>query len=110
METIWSNRYSLCAPPPKSTNELTTYVYITDSSYSECTNAVASHEQDVMIRAFDHVVRKNRGHGRDAVVVIGNAMKVLADITEFKRESFLAYSNNMYRNPVALPQWIKDML
>ena len=63
-----------------------------------------------MIRAFDHVVRKNRGHGFDAVVVIGNAMKVLADITEFKRESFLAYSKNMYRNPVALPQWIKEML
>ena len=63
-----------------------------------------------MIRAFDHVVRKNRGLGKEAAVVIGNAMKVLADITEFKRESFLAYSQNMLKNPVAVPQWIQEML
>ena len=57
-----------------------------------------------MIRAFDHVVRKNRGHAKDAAVAIGNAMKVLADITEFRRESFLAFSKNMLSNPVTVPQ------
>ena len=84
--------------------------YIPDSSFSEYTKAVTSHEQDVMIRAFDHVIRKNRDLGKEAAVVIGNTMKVLADITEFKRESFQAYSNNILKNPVAVPQWIQEMM
>ena len=68
-----------------------------------------SHEQDVMIRAFDHVVRKNRVHGNNAAVVIGKAMTVLADINDFKIESFLTYKKNMLKNPFIVPQWIKNM-
>ena len=49
-----------------------------------------------MIRAFDHVVRKNRGHGNDATVIIGNAMQVLADITEFQKVAYQPYIENMH--------------
>ena len=83
--------------------------HFTDQACSDRTKAVMSHEQDVMIRAFDHVVRKNRVHGNKAAVVIGKAMTVLADINDFKIESFLTYKKNMLKNPFIVPQWIKNM-
>ena len=54
---------------------------------------VAIH-QDMMIRTFDHLMRKNRPNTESAAVVIGNAIQILSDILLFKEEA----ANDFHRN------------
>ena len=68
---------------------------------------VVSREQDVMIRAFDYVVRANRHNDKMAAVVIGNAIDSLSVMQgELKKESTNDYYKNSHRFPVKLSNWI----
>ena len=68
---------------------------------------IATQEQDVMIRAFDHVVRANRPNSSQAAVVIGNAMQVLADMHDFRRESAKEFDSNLSKYPPDVSEWLK---
>ena len=71
------------------------------------TSLVMSREQDVMIRAFDYVVRKNRGSSYQAAVAIGNAMQVISDTMNFKVESGKHFLISLHRFPANLTNWMK---
>ena len=60
-----------------------------------------------MIRAFDHVVRKNRKNGYEAAVAIGNAMDVLSDIEMFKVESYRDFHETVNKFPHHVADWLK---
>ena len=77
-----------------------------ESNVSEEGNLVATQEQDAMIRAFDHVVRANRPNSFQAAVVIGNAMQVLADIHDFRRESAKEFDSNLNKYPPDVSEWL----
>ena len=68
---------------------------------------IATQEQNVMIRAFDHVVRANRPNSAQAAVVIGNAMQVLADMHDFRRESAKEFDSNLSKYPPDVSEWLK---
>ena len=71
------------------------------------TSLVISREQDVMIRAFDYVVRKNRGGSYQAAVTIGNAMQVISDTMNFKVETGKHFFISLNRFPANLTNWMK---
>ena len=60
-----------------------------------------------MIRAFDHVVKSNRPNSAQAAVVIGNAMQVLADMHDFRRESAKEFDSNLSKYPPDVSEWLK---
>ena len=71
------------------------------------TALVMSREQDVMIRAFDYVVRKNRESSYQAAVTIGNAMQVISDTSNWKYESGKCFRKSIHRYPDNLLNWIQ---
>ena len=83
------------------------FYFISVSEGTEETNLVTYHEQDVMVRAFEHVVRKNRPNGYEAAVVIGNAMDILSDIELFKEESYRDFFKTVGRFPHKVTDWLK---
>ena len=71
------------------------------------TASVIYREQDVMVRAFDYVVRKNRESSYQAAVAIGNAMQVVSDIMDFRLENSILFTKNLHRFPANLSNWMK---
>ena len=71
------------------------------------TALVIAREQDVMIRAFDYVVRKNRGGSYQAAVTIGNAMQVISDTMNLKVETGKHFLKSLNRFPANLTNWMK---
>ena len=67
---------------------------------------MVSREQDVMIRAFDHVVRANRHDDKMAAVVIGNAIDSLSLMNEYKLELVKDFHTNIDRYPAKLKNWL----
>ena len=61
---------------------------------TEKSKLMAAKHQDMMIRTFDHLIRKNRPNSATAAVVIGNAIQILSDILLFKEEA----TNDFHRN------------
>ena len=80
---------------------------ILDPQATEATQKSAAREQDVMIRAFDHVVRKNRHDSNQAAVVIGNASQALSLTHNYAEESVKEFRMNSKRYPLILSNWIK---
>ena len=68
---------------------------------------VISQEQDVMVRAFDYVVRKNRGSSHQAAVTIGNAMQVISETISLKDVSADHFRRSLHRYPDDLLDWMK---
>ena len=80
-----------------------------DPVLTETGKAVASKEQDTMIRAFDHVVRANRKDKSHAVVVIGNAMDALSSAAMLRQKSFNHFRDNHDLFPPSeFARWIRD--
>ena len=69
---------------------------------------VAKH-QDMMIRTFDHLIRKNRSNSESAAVVIGNAIQILSDILLFKEEATNDFHRN-FRITSDVEGWLKRTL
>ena len=76
---------------------------------TETGKAVASKEQDIMIRAFDYVVRANRKDKSQAVLVIGNAMEALSSVAILRQETFnhIRYNLDTYP-PSTFARWLRE--
>ena len=80
-----------------------------DPVLTEPGKAVASKEQDTMIRAFDYVVRANRKDKSHAVVVIGNAMDAFSSAAMLRLKTLKHYRDNHHSfPPSAFARWIRD--
>ena len=90
-------------------NTMTKIVLLSDPVLTEAGKAVASKEQDIMIRAFDHIVRANRKDKSQAVVVIGNAMDALSSAAMLKLKTFKYFRDNRdIFPPSTFARWLRE--
>ena len=71
------------------------------------TTSVISREQDIMIRAFDYVVRKNRESSYQAAVVIGNAIQAISDTINLRPEYAKFFKKSFHNVPSCFMDWMK---
>ena len=71
------------------------------------TTSVISREQDIMIRAFDYVVRKNRESSYQAAVVIGNAIQAISDTINLRPEYAKFFKKSFHHVPACFMKWMK---
>ena len=70
---------------------------------------MAAKHQDMMIRTFDHLIRKNRPNSATAAVVIGNAIQILSDILLFKEAATDDFHRN-FKITSEVEGWLKRTL
>ena len=74
--------------------------------------AAAGKHQDIMVKAFEHLIRRNRENNplEDCARVIGNAMNVLAEIHDFKSKADESFFDINKKYPAVVPGLIVEIL
>ena len=90
---------------------LSFYVHFSEFCCSSQGKIVAEKHQDQMIKAFEHLIRKNRENNplENCARVIGNAMNVLAELHVFKSKADKSFVDINKKYPTLMPGLIMEV-